>query len=95
MAVTMTAAAKIVCAKSRPVLLIGNAIKSMGGFNVSKSIDERQGVSAEVEDRPLLVNLLRDQLNLRAPMSARPSQWRRLCPFIFMSGRSSCSGPWS
>jgi len=49
-----------------PVLLIGAIKKQWGGFNVStiKLTVNGKAISAEVEDRTLLVNLLRDHLNL-------------------------------
>src|SRR6202790_3533074 len=64
--ITMTTAAKIVVAKSRPRASNRNNQKAWGGLNVStvKLTVNGKAVSAEVEDRTLLVQLLRDHLNL-------------------------------
>src|SRR6202049_4606640 len=62
----MAVATKIVVAKSRPRASNCNNQKAWGGFNVStvKLTVNGKAVSAEVEDRTLLVQLLRDHLNL-------------------------------
>jgi carbon-monoxide dehydrogenase small subunit len=65
-AVTTTSAAKIVVAKSCPHASNQNNQKTSGGTGVStvKLTVNGKTVAAEVEDRTLLVNLLRDHLNL-------------------------------